>query len=66
MSKRVDPVEVMRFLGTLYTLYDQLLDTYGVYKVGRGWSGGRGAGRDGVGGAGWLLGGACVWCVPCR
>ena len=33
MSKEVEPAEVMHFLNTLYSRYDQLLDTWGVYKV---------------------------------
>ena len=33
MSEVVDPAEVMHFLNTLYSLYDQLLDEWGVYKV---------------------------------
>ena len=33
MSKEVDPAEVMHFLNTLYSRYDQLLDEWGVYKV---------------------------------
>ena len=33
MSEKVDPAEVMHFLNTLYSRYDQLLDDWGVYKV---------------------------------
>ena len=33
MSKEVEAAEVMHFLNTLYSRYDQLLDTWGVYKV---------------------------------
>ena len=35
MSKEVEPVKVMHFLNTLYSRYDQLLDRWGVYKVGQ-------------------------------
>ena len=38
MSKEVQPVEVMSFLNALFTLFDEVIDQYNVYKVrvGRG------------------------------
>ena len=33
MSNEVEAAEVMHFLHTLYSRYDTLLDTWGVYKV---------------------------------
>ena len=33
MSKEVQPVEVMSYLNALFTLFDEVVDQYGVYKV---------------------------------
>ena len=33
MSRQVEPVAVMRFLNSLFSRYDKLLDRWGVYKV---------------------------------
>lgn len=33
MSKEVHPAEVMGFLNSLFTLLDELIDQYEVYKV---------------------------------
>ena len=33
MSRQVEPVAVMRFLNSLFSRYDTLLDRWGVYKV---------------------------------
>ena len=33
MSKEVQPAQVMGYLNSVFTLLDELLDLYGVYKV---------------------------------
>ena len=33
MSKEVPPAKVMTFLNSLFTLFDELIDQYEVYKV---------------------------------
>lgn len=36
MSKEVHPAQVMEFLNSLFTLFDELTNQYEVYKVKRG------------------------------
>ena len=43
MSKDVRPCQVMSFLNSLFTLFDELIDQYGVYKVWAVLEGGRGS-----------------------
>jgi class 3 adenylate cyclase len=36
MSKEVKPDQVMQYLNELFTAFDELVDTYQIYKVGSG------------------------------
>lgn len=33
MSKEVEPAQVMEFLNSLFTIFDEMIDEYDVYKV---------------------------------